>query len=91
MENVNIKGDPNILQQYIVLSSYQLKKIGDLFGVHDRDGVQQAIVRIIDEYIEEHTKEEVDKRTSDNTWDSFKQNFEAGRFKDFSGIGNSQW
>lgn len=79
MEDVMI--DPNTLQQYVVLSSYQLQKIGDLFGAYEREAVQAAISRIVDEYIEEHTKEDVDKRTSQNTWEEFEQNFKAGMFK----------
>ena len=76
----HIKIDPNTLQQYVVLSTYQLQRIGDLFGAYEREAVQAAISRIVDEYIEEHTKEDVDRRTSENTWKEFEQNFEAGLF-----------
>ena len=72
--------DPNLLQQYIILTTEELQKIGELFGAYDRENIQEAIKRIISEYIQEHTQEQVQKKTTEIAWKTFEQSFNAGMF-----------
>lgn len=72
--------DPNTLQSYVLLTSNQIKKIGELFNAYDRESVSKAVQTIVDEYIKEHTREDVIKLQSENAWDDFTQKFNEGRF-----------
>lgn len=74
------KFDPNLLQAYVLLDTHQLKKIGELFEAYDREQISKAISRIIEEYIEEHTREDVKLRDEENLWEQFGTMFKEGRF-----------
>jgi len=85
-ENINLSqvpgatNDPNLLQAYVLLDTRQLKSIGELFDAHDRESIAKSITRIIDEYIEEHTKQDVAETDKKNTWRQFETMFNEGRF-----------
>lgn len=78
--------DPNTLQSYVLLSSNQIRRIGELFDAYDRESVSKAVQIIIDEYIKEHTREDVKKVTEEIAWAEFTQKFKEGRFHVPSGV-----
>lgn len=64
--------DPNLLQCYVLLSTDELKAIGELFDAHERESVQKAIKTMIQVYIREHTREDRIQMDSDEAWDKLK-------------------
>lgn len=64
--------DPNLLQCYVLLSTDELKSIGDLFDAHDREDIQKAVKTMIQVYIKEHTREDRIQMDSDMAWDKLK-------------------
>ena len=64
--------DPNLLQCYVLLSTDELKSIGDLFDAHDREEIQKAVKTMIQVYIKEHTREDRIQMDSDMAWDKLK-------------------
>lgn len=76
-ENVSVNG---MIQSYILLSEDQIKKIRDLFEISERDDISHAIQVIVEEYIKEHTKEDVKKVQAENAWDNFSNKFNEGWF-----------
>ena len=75
-----VRLDTNTLQSYVLLTSEQIKKIGDLFDTYDREGISQAVQTIINEYIKEHTREDVQRLQADNAWEDFTNKFNDGMF-----------
>ena len=75
-----VRLDTNTLQSYVLLTSEQIKKISDLFDVYDREGISQAVQTIINEYIKEHTHEEVKQMLASNAWEDFTNKFNDGLF-----------
>ena len=64
--------DPNLLQCYVLLSTDELKSIGELFDAHDREEIQKAVKTMIGVYIKEHTREDRIQMDSDEAWDKLK-------------------
>ncbi|MCR5267504.1 MAG: hypothetical protein K6E16_03190 [Lachnospiraceae bacterium] len=64
--------DPNLLQCYVLLSTDELKAIGELFDAHDREEIQKAVKTMIQVYIKEHTREDRIRMDSDQAWDKLK-------------------
>lgn len=64
--------DPNLLQCYILLTTDELKSIGELFDAHDREKIAAAVKTMIQVYIQEHTREDRIKMDSDKAWDILK-------------------
>lgn len=64
--------DPNLLQCYILLTTDELKSIGELFDAHDREHIATAVKTMIQVYIKEHTREDRIKMDSDKAWDILK-------------------
>lgn len=60
--------DPNLLQCYVLLTSDELKAIGELFDAHDRENVQEAIKTMIKVYIDGHTREDRIKMDTEDAW-----------------------
>lgn len=67
-----IEYDPNLLQCYILLTTDELRSIGELFDAHDREQIASAVKTMIQVYIKEHTREDRIKMDSDKAWDILK-------------------
>lgn len=76
-ENITING---MIQAYVLLSEDEIKKIRDLFDISERDDISHAIQVIVEEYIKEHTKEDIKKLQADSAWDNFTNKFNEGWF-----------
>lgn len=75
-----VTADLNTLQSYVLLTTEQIQKISQLFNVYDRDSISQAVQTIINEYIKEHTREDVKRIIAENTWEDFTNKFNEGMF-----------
>ena len=69
-----------IIQSYVLLTADQIKKIRDLFEISERDDISHSIQVIVEEYISEHTREDVKKLQANATWDDFTNKFNEGWF-----------
>ena len=66
------------IQAYVILSPDQIARIRDIFEISEREDISQTVQIIVEQYIKEHTPEDIRILKADDAWAQFTTKFNDG-------------